>query len=109
MLSTAPRDPAALPRLLITVLALLLLWPGISLSELDLAVLVDGDNTRAMGNFLAGFWPPAHDGEFLALLGRAALREPYWPLRAASELGVTWRDAPYPEQYTRGAWDFAPN
>ncbi|PZR44247.1 MAG: ABC transporter permease, partial [Ectopseudomonas oleovorans] len=73
MLTTAPRDPAALPRLLISVLALLLLWPGLSLSELDLAVLVDGDNTRAMGNFLAGFWPPAHDGEFLALLGRAAL------------------------------------
>lgn len=73
MLSTAPRDPAALPRLLITALALLLLWPGLSLSELDLAVLVDGDNTRAMGNFLAGFWPPAHDGEFLALLGRATL------------------------------------
>ncbi|MDI5991733.1 ABC transporter permease, partial [Pseudomonas sp. MDMC216] len=64
---------AALPRLLITLLALLLLWPGVSLSELDLAVLVDGDNTRAMGNFLAGFWPPAHDGEFLALLGRATL------------------------------------
>ena len=73
MLTTAPRDPAALPRLLISILALLLLWPGLSLSELDLAVLVDGDNTRAMGNFLAGFWPPAHDGEFLALLGRAAL------------------------------------
>ena len=73
MLSTAPRDPAALPRLLITALALLLLWPGLSLSELDLAVLVDGDNTRAMGNFLAGFWPPAHDGEFLTLLGRATL------------------------------------
>lgn len=73
MLNRAPRDPAALPRLLITVLALLLLWPGVNLSELDLAVLVDGDNTRAMGNFLAGFWPPAHDGEFLALLGRATL------------------------------------
>ncbi|MFV3093882.1 ABC transporter permease, partial [Pseudomonas sp. GW6] len=73
MLTTAPRDPAALPRLLITVLALLLLWPGLSLSELDLAVLVDGDNTRAMGNFLAGFWPPSHDAEFLALLGRATL------------------------------------
>ena len=27
MLTTAPRDPAALPRLLITLLALLLLWP----------------------------------------------------------------------------------
>ena len=73
MLNTAPRDPAALPRLLITALALLLLWPGLSLSELDLAVLIDGDNTRAMGNFLAGFWPPAHDAEFLALLGRATL------------------------------------
>ncbi|CAE6944982.1 Phosphonate ABC transporter permease protein phnE2 (TC 3.A.1.9.1) [Ectopseudomonas oleovorans] len=73
MLTTAPRDPAALPRLLITLLALLLLWPGIDLSELNLAVLVAGDNTRAMGNFLAGFWPPAHDAEFLALLGRATL------------------------------------
>lgn len=42
------------------------------------------------------------------LLGRVALREPSWPLRAASELGVSWRDAPYPPQYTRGAWDHAP-
>ena len=40
------------------------------------------------------------------LLGRAALRDPYWPLRAAHELGISWRDAPYPPQYTRGAWDF---
>ncbi|MGQ7956768.1 PhnE/PtxC family ABC transporter permease [Pseudomonas sp. SP16.1] len=73
MLSRRPRDPAALPRLLITLLALLLLWPGLQLSELDLRVLVDGDNARSMGSFLAGFWPPAHDGEFLALLGRATL------------------------------------
>lgn len=42
------------------------------------------------------------------LLGRVALREPSWPLRAAHELGVGWRDAPYPAQYTRGAWDHAP-
>lgn len=40
------------------------------------------------------------------LLARAALRDPYWPLRAAGELGVSWRDAPYAPQYTRGAWDF---
>ncbi|MBD1318448.1 NADH:flavin oxidoreductase/NADH oxidase [Gordonia hankookensis] len=38
------------------------------------------------------------------LLARAALREPAWPLRAAYELGVSHRDAPYPAQYTRGAW-----
>ncbi|GAA3620047.1 NADH:flavin oxidoreductase/NADH oxidase [Marihabitans asiaticum] len=38
------------------------------------------------------------------LLARAALREPSWPQRAAAELGLTWREAPYPPQYTRGAW-----
>ncbi|MFS2124391.1 ABC transporter permease, partial [Pseudomonas sp. Pseusp97] len=73
-LSTSPpRDPAALPRLLLTLLALALLWPGQRLSELDIAGLFSGDNARTMANFLGGFWPPAHDGEFLALLGRATL------------------------------------
>ena len=67
------RDPAALPRLLLSVLALALLWPGLQLSELNLAVLFDPGNAATMGSFLAAFWPPAHDGEFLALLGRATL------------------------------------
>lgn len=40
----------------------------------------------------------------VVLLARAALREPAWPQRAAHELGLTWREAPYPDQYTRGAW-----
>ncbi|MVA75462.1 NADH:flavin oxidoreductase/NADH oxidase [Auraticoccus sp. F435] len=39
------------------------------------------------------------------LLGRAALREPSWPLRAAAELGLTRREAPYPPAYSRGTWD----
>ncbi|GAA1734678.1 NADH:flavin oxidoreductase/NADH oxidase [Aeromicrobium alkaliterrae] len=38
------------------------------------------------------------------MLGRAAIREPSWPLRAAHELGVDAKDAPYPPQYERGAW-----
>lgn len=37
-------------------------------------------------------------------IGRAALREPYWPLRAAAALGVDRNDAPYPPQYIRGAY-----
>ncbi|WP_375424458.1 NADH:flavin oxidoreductase/NADH oxidase [uncultured Friedmanniella sp.] len=41
----------------------------------------------------------------VVLLARAALREPSWPLRAAAELGLTWREAPYPAAYTRGTWD----
>ncbi|SEC93205.1 2,4-dienoyl-CoA reductase [Nocardioides exalbidus] len=38
------------------------------------------------------------------MLGRAAIREPSWPLRAAHELGVDPDDAPYAPQYERGAW-----
>jgi phosphonate transport system permease protein len=73
MLRPALRDPAALPRLIITLLALLLLWPGLQLSELDLAVLAERDNAANMGRFLADFWPLAHSTEFLELLGRATL------------------------------------
>ncbi|WP_417791343.1 PhnE/PtxC family ABC transporter permease [Stutzerimonas xanthomarina] len=67
------RDPAARSRLLLTLIALALLWPGLSLSELDLGVLIDGSNADTMGVFLSGFWPPAHDTAFLYLLGRATL------------------------------------
>ncbi|MCP9339041.1 PhnE/PtxC family ABC transporter permease [Stutzerimonas xanthomarina] len=67
------RDPAARSRLLLTLIALALLWPGLSLSELDLGVLIDGSNADTMGVFLLGFWPPAHDTAFLYLLGRATL------------------------------------
>ncbi|CAB4624587.1 unannotated protein [freshwater metagenome] len=35
------------------------------------------------------------------LIGRASLRDPYWPLRAASELGV---EVDWPKQYERGKW-----
>ncbi len=58
---------------MVTLLTLALLWPGLSLSELDLSVLVDGSNAETMGVFLSGFWPPAHDEAFLQLLGRATL------------------------------------
>ena len=36
--------------------------------------------------------------ELLVLLARAELRDPYWPLHAAHELGV---DVPWPAQYLR--------
>ncbi len=37
-------------------------------------------------------------------IGRAALRDPFWPLRAAHKLGLETQDAPYPYQYVRGAF-----
>jgi 2,4-dienoyl-CoA reductase-like NADH-dependent reductase (Old Yellow Enzyme family) len=44
----------------------------------------------------------------VVLLARAALRDPSWPQRAAAELGLSWRDAPYPPAYLRGRWDDVP-
>ncbi|MBD0859693.1 NADH:flavin oxidoreductase/NADH oxidase [Gordonia sp. zg691] len=47
----------------------------------------------------------AGDDDITAVFfGRVALREPSWPLRAAHELGVDRREAPYPPQYRRGSW-----
>lgn len=40
----------------------------------------------------------------VVLLGRAALREPRWALRAAAELGMPATEAPYPPQYRAAAW-----
>ncbi len=66
-------DPAATSRLLLTLLAVALLWPGLRLSELDIGVLFDGSNADTMGSFVSAFWPPEHGGEFLALLWQATL------------------------------------
>lgn len=70
----ALRDPAAPGRLMLTLLAIALLWPGLNLSELNLAVLGEPANLKLMGGFLADFWPPAHDRDFLRLLGTATLQ-----------------------------------
>ncbi|MCF4996579.1 ABC transporter permease subunit [Pseudomonas syringae] len=74
MLKADSRDPAAWPRLLITLLAIALLWPGIQLSELDMGVLLRADSQSEIGRFVSGFWPPAHDPAFLDLLLKATLQ-----------------------------------
>lgn len=74
------------------------------------------EEVRASGAVLAGAVGLISDPEYaesllvdgradVVFLGRVALREPAWPQRAAAELGLDWRDAPYPPQYTRGKWD----
>jgi len=74
MLNADTRDPAALPRLLLTLLALALLWPGLRLSELNPGVLLQAENRQQMGGFVSAFWPPAHDADFLSLLSEATLQ-----------------------------------
>jgi phosphonate transport system permease protein len=74
MLKRDRRDPAAAPRLLLAALAMLVLWPGIRLAELNPWVLFDPASTQSMGAFLADFWPPAHSPDFLALLMDATVQ-----------------------------------
>lgn len=73
------------------------------------------EEVRASGAVLVGavglITDPAYAEQVLVdqradavFLGRVALREPAWPQRAAAELGLDWRQAPYPPQYTRGKW-----
>jgi len=74
MLKQDARDPAAGPRLLLGLVALILLWPGLQFSELDLGVLLASDSQSEMGRFVAAFWPPAHDETFIELLLQATLQ-----------------------------------
>ncbi len=62
------RDPAALPRLALVALLVLLLWPGFRLTEFDPGVLFDPRNREIIGRFLGTFFPLALSGEFLRLV-----------------------------------------
>lgn len=67
------RDPRARSRLTWIALALLVLWPMLRLADFHPARLFDTGQWEVMGGFLAGFFPPARDPEFLRLLLRATL------------------------------------
>jgi phosphonate transport system permease protein len=67
------RDPQARGRLTAIVLGLLVLWPMMRLADFDPARLFDAGAWSVMGNFVAGFLPPATSAEFLRLLLRATL------------------------------------
>lgn len=46
----------------------------------------------------------AHGEADAVEIGRAALRDPYWPLRAANKLGIPSIEVPYAPQYVAGAY-----
>ena len=74
MLSADTRDPAALPRLLVTLLVLAVLWPGLQLSEINPGVLLQAENRQQIASFTRAFWPPAHSADFLELLYQSTLQ-----------------------------------
>ncbi|MBI3286319.1 MAG: ABC transporter permease [Burkholderiales bacterium] len=64
----AAPDPAWRGRVTAALLALLLLWPMLVLSEFQPWLLADAQSLNATGRFLAAFFPPAHSADFLWLV-----------------------------------------
>ena len=77
-------DPAWRGRVTISVIAVIVLWPMVVISEFNPAILFDRQSLAATGHFLAGFVPPAHSAEFLHML----LRET-WQTVAIATAGLT--------------------
>ncbi len=62
------RDPAAAPRLLLTVCVIVLLWPGFSLTEFDPASLFEERSRATIVKFVGTFFPLETSREFLGLV-----------------------------------------
>ena len=71
--ATPLRDPAARGRIGALVVAVVVLWPLLSLAEFKPWRLLDAGSVQVMANFLAGFLPPSTAPDFLALLAKATL------------------------------------
>ena len=67
------RDPAARGRATALLLALVVLWPLLTVAEFKPAAIFDAQNLKTTGNFLAAFLPPERGQEFLGFLARATL------------------------------------
>ena len=78
------RDPAWLRRMGWVLTALVLLWPLGVATEFKPWVFVERDNLRITGQFLASFWPLAHEPDFLTMVARET-----WRTVAMATAGVT--------------------
>ncbi|KAF3996698.1 ABC transporter permease [Glaciimonas immobilis] len=78
------RDPAWRGRIMLTIVALLLLWPMLVLSEFKPWTLLDAQSLNATGTFLSSFVPPAHSLAFLRMVASAT-----WETVAMATVGMT--------------------
>jgi phosphonate transport system permease protein len=67
------RDPAAFPRLMFAAAFVLLLWPGLRLTEFDPGTLFDARSRDVIGRFLGTFYPLAASPDFLRLILKSTL------------------------------------
>ena len=68
--TTLHPDPAWRGRLIACVVAVIVLWPMLVVSEFKPWILFDWQSLAATGRFLSDFLVPAHSAEFLAMLMR---------------------------------------
>jgi len=61
-------DPAFRQRIVTGIVCLLLLWPMLVYSEFKPWILFDAQSLKSTGAFLAEFFTPAHDVEFLKMV-----------------------------------------
>jgi phosphonate transport system permease protein len=80
----ADRDPAWWGRVFWLGAAAVLLWPLLQATEFRPWTLFEPESLKVSGRFVASFWPPAHDGEFLALVARES-----WRTVAIATAGIT--------------------
>jgi len=78
------RDPAWIARVAWTLAAAVILWPLLVLAEFRPWVLLDPDSLQPTLRFLADFFPPRVDAEFLALVARET-----WRTIAIATAGMT--------------------
>ncbi len=77
-------DPAWRGRVIGAIVALLILWPMLVISEFKPWILFDQQSLHATGRFLSDFLIPAHSPEFLAMLV-----EQTWQTIAIASAGLT--------------------
>lgn len=83
-LNPPARDPAWLGRVFWLGAAAVVLWPMLVATEFRPWIFFERDNLKVTGQFLASFWPPAHDAEFLTMVAREA-----WRTVAIATAGMT--------------------
>jgi len=67
------RDPDALRRFSVAVIALVILWPMMQLAQFDVLALFEVSNLKVFTNFLIQFFPPNLQASFLALVVKATV------------------------------------
>ena len=67
------RDPDALRRFSVAVIALAILWPMMQLAQFDVFALFEVSNLKVFTNFLIQFFPPNLQASFLALVLKATV------------------------------------